>query len=223
MNEVQVGYSIDSTGVTLTRTVTVELFYLYGADTPVSGYASSGETLVVKNLPTIPGVSLPTSVTVTVTPGTTFGSRASAYHTFVSNPPQSGTLSTPVPPTGTVTVPPAPLTSPVVVDYLRSGNRLNCALVPLPTVTTGVPGAAGVWQGAEVNDPCVNVIPGEWTPYASPTAGTLGRQNSVYSPPNPGQVDTKAHIRGLTMLSAGELGYIHLPGSSTHPTTRGDT
>ena len=89
VNETQVRYdvTIDPTTSaigTFTRTVTVELYYLYGADTP-NGYVSPGETLVVKNLP-VPAIAgaptVPSTVTISVPSGTTFGSRATAYQTF---------------------------------------------------------------------------------------------------------------------------------------------
>jgi hypothetical protein len=217
VNEVQISYTAGASAppgpIPITRTVTVELFYLYGADS-AAGYVSPGETLVVKNLPAIQGVTMPSQVTVFVPPGTTFGTRANAYHALA---PVSNSSTAPSTPGLPITVSATPPAAPVVVDYYdRSGtHRLNCAVVPLASTIITTP-ATPVLQGAEVIDPCLNANATDWIPYPNGTTpiGTLGRQNNAYAPPDPGNVDSKAHIRGTAMLSVGELGYIHLPGAA---------
>ncbi len=215
INEVKVNYDYETTPAPqITRTVTIELYYIYGGDgsTYITG---PKDTIQVSGLPVVGGLptTTPAPLPFTLPPGLTFSSNT-AYYTFTL-PPETVTPS-PFPPTPIV----VPSTTAITVDYLRSGTRLDCAQVPLSTViitTAGTP----VWQGAEVNDPCLNERTTSWTPYRPPNAGTLiaappgfsasasASQNSVYAPPeNP---PSKALIRASKMLSVGELGYIHTP------------
>jgi hypothetical protein len=209
VNEVKVNYDTTVAGE-ITRTITIELFYPYGADG--SAYlAGVADTIEIKNLPSVGALAL--NYAASPPPGLagkSFSSATGIYFTFqiVDKDPAFA-------PSGPVAV----LATTVTVNYYRTAKRLDCAQVPLPNV--GIPVSGVSWHGAEVNDPCVNENTAEWTPYRNPTAGTPGPpglsaagQNSVYAP---GGNLSKTIIRGSAMLSVGELGYIHLPVTASSP------
>lgn len=201
VNEVKVTYDAI---VGIIRTVTVELFYPYGADG--SSYMTGpADTIVVGGLPAVGTLGTsPASPILTIPGGLVFNS-ATPYRTFSYSPGDSDPTFAPA---GPVTL----LATTATVNYYRNLKRLDCAQVPLPNV--GILAGAVSWHGAEVNDPCVNEKTTEWTPYRNPNAGTPGAVNSVYAPP--GGDSSKVLIRGLPILSVGELGYIHTPNSWTH-------
>jgi hypothetical protein len=225
VNEVQVSYSDDGLG-TVTRTVTVELFYPYEAN--ASAYAAGGDTIVVNNLPVAGlGVTMGPTVTITVPAGITFSTLAGVYHTFASTPIAANDTYTyvPLPPPYPIAIPATPPATPVVVNYSKGANRLDCAVLS-PLSATAINAANGTaWQGAQVGDPCVNEATAQWESYVDPFAGTLGNPNNWQAGPPPGGsanlypfgVDvSKMVMRGRNMLSIGELGYIHRPEPWNH-------
>ncbi|HUI08248.1 MAG TPA: hypothetical protein VL486_14710 [Verrucomicrobiae bacterium] len=203
VNEVQVKY--DTTGVGLKRTISIELFYPYGAD-GVNYLTGPADTILVTDLPAVPGSTLPQNLPapITVTPGVTLNSATPYYVVTYSD----SDLSFAVPSSGSVLV---TVATNATVDCFRSGKRLDCAEVPFPN--GAILADSVTWHGAEVNDPCLNENTAEWSPYRNP-AGTLGGQNSAYAPP--GGDTSKMLMRGSAMLSVGELGYIHTLNSWTY-------
>jgi hypothetical protein len=241
VNEVKIVYTDMGTDPpTMSRMVSIELFYPYTAD-GTGTYTPGPDVIVLNNLPAVGALgtfqsSFFTSTIIQVLASTTFSATTpyqvvTSYQVepFLSYP--ANPLYPPTPPKyliSPVTITAAPA---ITVNYYRgsspvAGYRLNCAQVPLQTITYNVAGppspAAPVWHGAEVNDPCVNMNTAFWTPYNTSTSvGTLGNQNNAYhqtaDPTLPSKaLPSKMHIRGAAMKSIGELGFIHTPSPWTY-------
>ena len=202
VNEVQVKYDVKEDPsnpghFNLTRTVSVELLYMYGKDG--STYTAAPDQITVTGLPDLSTFGFSKSPNISIA-GSFSGvpSASSAY--------QVGSISETY-----------PLTSPqllrqgaVEITYSRGSARLNVARVNFPSANLFLM-AASIVQDFEVNDPALNEIPNQWT---AAGAGTLGQKNNAYAPP--GGDDSKSLVmRGAPMQSVGELGYIHTPVTAT--------
>lgn len=216
INEVQVKYSISGTApaVSVSRTVSVELFYMYsGIYTP-----GAGETVTISGLPVGPGFS-PLPITISVSGAFASG----AYRVFVETPPEPGvSFSTATP------LPVAPIQVTYSRSYAGTPSRLDYSQITLQTLTLDpAVSPATVWHGAQAGDPCVNDTDGQWEKYNTTFVGTMGTRNvwQLGNPPNGtskgypfGYDMSKAVIRTNAMVSIGELGYIHRPEPGMHLT-----
>jgi hypothetical protein len=218
INEVRVAYALagSTPNVMVTRTVSVELFYLY--DTL---YTPAPDTIAVSGLPSVLGLPTTVNLPVGATPPFTTG----VYQKYeASDPPVALTTSTAVP------LPAAP----TQVVYNRNGHRLDYAQMNLMQAAETLDPAASpstIYQGAQAGDPCVNDTVAEWQTYPGtafvgtlasrnvwqPTGTPAGNPPGGTSPAYPFGADmSKAVIRGNSMLSIGELGYIHRPEPFKH-------
>jgi hypothetical protein len=209
INEVQVKYDVVAgPPVQVSRTVSVELFYMYDGT-----YTPGNEQIVISGLPdSTPALGFLPSVIVPIG-----GDFQSGSNRFFSAALETVNVAGPVdiPPTGV-----SPLTE---VNYERNYpalggfKRLDYAQMNLGPQITLDPTTAPltIYQGAEANDPAVNELANQWTPYTAVGNGTLGT-------PNPGYQAVFDHskevIRGGLMQSIGELGYIHRPEPWKHLT-----
>ncbi|HXI83512.1 MAG TPA: hypothetical protein VNL17_05410 [Verrucomicrobiae bacterium] len=210
INEVQVAYNV--TGADVTRSVSVELFYMYD-----TSYTAAGDTITISGLPAGPGFS---AVPVTIPVSGTFAS--GSYVVFTETPAEL-----PVALGGAAILPATSIQITYARPYAGTPRRLDYSGVTLPALTLDTASPGPVWYGAQAADPCVNdtdALPGRWEGYTSPFVGTLGRRN-IWQGANPfdgtpgpagypfGADMSKAVIRAAPMKSLGELGFIHTTGS----------
>jgi hypothetical protein len=206
INEVQVQYTDNGDG-TVTRKISVELYYPYSADaTYTSGTGGSEDTIVVNGLPSGTPATFSTGPVPITVPANTVFNNSIPKIVFVSELPVA------VSPPASITIAPAT----VVVNYYRNPgvHRLDCAMAALGVnnLTFTIPGfpsvGAAVYHGSEVKDPWVNELVGQWDGYDT-GGGGLGNANGNFSPT--ASILSKAHIRAAPMKSTGELGFIHRP------------
>jgi hypothetical protein len=215
INEVQVQYVLSGTApnVTVTRKVSVELFFMYSGT-----YTPGTEKIVVSGLPTTGGFLS------TATIQGTGGSFASGEY----RPLAETSAETPVPlPAAGVTITP---TTPVTIEYARqySGTYHDLGYAQMnPFVPVTLNPAASptiVYQGAQAGDPCLNGNRAQWEAYpvGAITKGTMGARNVWNGTPTGGTGHSypfmtdpsKVGVMRVTptpMQSLGELGYIHTP------------
>lgn len=200
ISEVQVKYEITGTApdFQVTRTVTVELFYMYDA----SYKAGPGpEKVVVSQLPTVGGLS--DTATITVAPPITSFTAATRTHIYSSSD-LPVTFSNPL---GQLSLPGKTISATYTRDYSGTAHRLDFAQMTLPVqLSVTLPGT--YYQDCElVGDPALNEQTSQWLGHKDGDGPRLNQPYTGY----PGGDISKAVMRGDPMKSIGELGYIHLP------------
>jgi hypothetical protein len=201
INEVQLKYAvtIDASGNTnVTRTVSVELFYMYDGS-----YPATADSVTISGLDRTALGFAPTVTFPAVSGPFTVGS-----FPVVTAPQETHRLTVSIPVRSTL----------VRVNYLHDYgaalgglHRLDYAQMNLPATTLNPnvsPFPPTFYQGSEAQDPAANESDTDWTPY--PNANYQGTLNGMNTSTYPAGHDvSKAFMRALPMQTIGELGYIH--------------